>query len=99
MELNRTAGVTLAVTDPQDRFLRTDHLHKDLRGRSISGTFVTGTAQIAKFLLNLASTVVLARLLSPRDFGLVAMVTAVTGFLRIFKDAGLSTATVQRDGI
>jgi len=47
----------------------------------------------------LVSTVILARLLTPRDFGLVAMVTTVTGVLRVFKDAGLSTATVQRQRI
>jgi PST family polysaccharide transporter len=39
---------------------------------------------------------VLSRLLLPRDFGLVAMVTAVTGFLALFRDFGLSTASVQR---
>ena len=44
----------------------------------------------------MASTVVLARLLTPQDFGLIAMVTAVTGFVVMFKDMGLSMATVQR---
>lgn len=39
---------------------------------------------------------VLARLLTPQDFGLIAMVTALTGFIMIFKDLGLSMATVQR---
>jgi len=43
--------------------------------------------------------VVLARLLSPKDFGLLAMVTSVTAFANIFKDMGLSTATVQRSEI
>ena len=42
---------------------------------------------------------ILARLLTPRDFGLVAMVWTIMGFLRVFKEAGLSTATVQREGI
>jgi len=42
---------------------------------------------------------ILARLLNPHDFGLVAMVTTVTSFLRVFKDAGLSIATVQRERI
>ena len=42
---------------------------------------------------------VLARLLVPQDFGLVAMVTTVVGFLRIFQNAGLATATVQRQEI
>ena len=39
---------------------------------------------------------VLARLLSPQDFGLQGMVVVVTGFLALFRDAGLGVATVQR---
>lgn len=42
---------------------------------------------------------ILARLLSPQDYGLIGMVTPVTGFLRIFREAGLHTATVQREQI
>ncbi len=57
------------------------------------------TSQGVQFALTLASTMVLARLLIPRDFGLLAMVFTIMGFLRVFKEAGLSTATVQREGI
>jgi PST family polysaccharide transporter len=39
---------------------------------------------------------VLARLLGPKDFGLVGMVTAFTGVLTLFRDFGLSSAAVQR---
>ncbi len=77
----------------------TEHLHEDLKGRSVRGGAVTLAAQGIKFALGLGSTVVLARLLTPADFGLVAMVTALTGFVAMFKDAGLSLATVQRDEI
>jgi PST family polysaccharide transporter len=77
----------------------TEHLLSDLKRHTVSGGVVTGSAQIAKFALNLISTVVLARLLTPRDFGLVAMVTAVTGFLGIFKHGGLATPTIQREKI
>jgi len=77
----------------------TDHLLADLKGRAISSGVVTIVAQAAQFALTLVSTMVLARLLTPQDFGLVAMVTTVIGFFRIFNDAGLSTATVQREGI
>jgi PST family polysaccharide transporter len=42
---------------------------------------------------------VFARLLDPIDFGLIGMVAAVTGVIGLLKDFGLSTATVQRDGI
>ena len=40
--------------------------------------------------------VVLARLLDPEDFGLVAMVAVVTGIYGLFTSAGLSSATVQK---
>src|SRR5437667_3051610 len=85
--------------DAKERHLSTDHLLTDLKGRTISGAFITIAAQGAQFLLNLAFIMVLARLLTPKDFGLYAMVTTVTGFLWIFQDAGLSTATVQRQEI
>jgi O-antigen/teichoic acid export membrane protein len=83
----------------QEEHIRTDHLLPNLKRHTISGGVITIAAQIAKFILNLVSTVILARLLSPRDFGLVAMVTAVTGFLIVFRHAGLATPTIQRERI
>jgi O-antigen/teichoic acid export membrane protein len=85
--------------DPNEKYLRTDHLLSDFKGHTISGALVTIGAQGGQLLLNLASIMVLARLLTPNDFGLFAMVTTVIGFLRVFKEAGLSTATVQRERI
>ena len=55
--------------------------------------------QGGKFFLQMGSTVVLARLLTPEDYGLVAMVAVVSNFVMMFKDAGLSMATVQKDEI
>lgn len=88
----------LAALEPEPdlEHVRTDHLLGDLEGRSVRGGVVTLAAQGAKFVLQMSSTMVLARLLAPGDFGLVAMVTAVTGFVAMFKDCGLSAATVQR---
>ncbi len=74
----------------------TDHLLPNLRQRTISSGLITAAAQGVQFFLNLAYIMVLARLLTPQAFGLVAMVTIVMDFLRIFQDPGLSTATVQR---
>lgn len=85
--------------DPNEKHLNTDHLLGDLKGRTIFGTFIAIAAQVVKFLLNLAFIMVLARLLTPKDFGLYAMVTTIMGFLWIFQDIGLSTATVQRQKI
>src|SRR5437660_1557781 len=82
----------------EDHF-KTDHLLRDLRGRTISSGAITICAQGAKFVLNLGSVMILARLLTPSDFGLIAMVTTITGFVLAFKDLGLSTATVQQEQI
>ena len=88
-----------AKEDRKEEHFETDHLLANLKRRTISGSAVTIFAQGGRFFLSLVSAMVLARLLQPADFGLVAMVTAIMGFLRIFNDAGLSTATVQREGI
>ena len=96
LKVNRPADITV---HPQDKHLSTEHLLGDLKGRAISGTAITIAAQGVQFVLTLISTMVLARLLGPKDFGLYAMVTAVMGYLIVFKDAGLSTSTIQREGI
>src|SRR5580692_2664290 len=75
--------------------LDTEHLHADLKGRSVRGGLLTLTSQGAQFLISTVSTVVLARLLTPADFGLVAMVTAIIGLGQAFADLGLSEATIQ----
>jgi O-antigen/teichoic acid export membrane protein len=68
----------------------------DLKERTIRGGFAKVCSQAANFLLRIGSLMVLARLLEPKDFGIVGMVTAFIGVLNLFRDFGLSTATVQR---
>lgn len=53
-------------------------------------------SQAVRLILQFGSTAVLARLLTPEDYGLIAMVAVVSGFIDVIKDAGLSMATVQR---
>src|SRR5882724_781270 len=69
----------------------------ELKQRSVRGGAVALLAQGLAFVLQTGSTVVLARLLSPEDFGLQGMVVVMTGFLGLFRDAGLSVASVQRE--
>jgi PST family polysaccharide transporter len=89
---------TLPLSSAVDHFT-TEHLQADLRGRSVRGGAMMMMAQGASFVLGLGSVAILARLLTPADFGLIAMVTAITGFVGMFKDAGLSMATVQREHV
>lgn len=69
---------------------------KDLKEKTIRGGLARLMAQAADFSLRLGSLMVLARLLGPKDFGLVGMVTAFTGVLMLFRDFGLSVAAIQR---
>jgi PST family polysaccharide transporter len=87
--------MTAVPRSTADRHLVTDHLVSDLRGRAISGAVVTTGAQIVKLVLTLGSTVILARMLAPQDFGLVAIAATGLGLCRSFKEGGLATATVQ----
>ena len=86
-------GATSPARD--DRF-RTDHLQSTLTRRSVLGSAVTLGAQGVKVVVQFATIVVLARLLSPADFGLFAIVAAFLTIFELFKDLGLSSATVQR---
>lgn len=72
---------------------------KDLKERTIRGGSARGMALGANFFIRLGSLVVLARLLEPKDFGLLGMVTAFTGVLGLFRDFGLSSAAVQRSTV
>ncbi|MEL6495643.1 MAG: lipopolysaccharide biosynthesis protein [Cyanobacteria bacterium J06623_7] len=80
-------------------FFSNQNLKTDLKGRSVRGGAVTILAQGSKFIIQLGSTALLARLLTPNDYGLIGMATPMIGFVQLFKDLGLSTATIQRDEI
>ncbi len=71
----------------------------DLHRRSLRGGAVSMIAQGGNVLLQIGSTIVLARILIPEDFGLVAMVAAMTGFASIFIDLGTRDAVAQRGHI
>ena len=59
------------------------------------GTGMTLATQGVRVLLQLCSVVLLARLLTPQDFGRIAMVASVIGVADLLRDAGLSSAAVQ----
>jgi len=80
-------------------YFRSDLLKADLGRRTARSGVVTLFTQSIKFLLSISGTIILSRLLTPEDYGLVGMVAVVTGFVLMFKDLGLSSATVQREEI
>jgi len=80
-----------------DRMSTMDRVNDSLKQSTARGALFSSSAQAVSFVLRTVSMVILARLLFPKDFGLVGMVTAATGFIGLFRDAGLSLATIQRD--
>lgn len=69
---------------------------EDLREKSVRGAFFMAASGAIEFLARIGGMLILARLLAPEDFGLVAMVAAFVGFFEVFKDLGLGVATIQR---
>jgi len=68
----------------------------DLRTKTVRGIGWSATSQMAKLLIQLFVFAVLARLLTPSDFGLIAMVVVFSSFVAIFSDFGLGFALVQK---
>src|SRR6202048_3399395 len=83
------------VIDDKNRHFRTDHLQRDLAGRSTRGGAGPHSAQIFKFVFSTVATIVLARMLTPEDYGLIGMVAILINFVGMFQYLGLSTATVK----
>ncbi len=68
----------------------------NLRARLFSGLRWKVGSQTLQQVLNLGSAVVMARLLSPEDFGLLSMASVFTGIVYVVLDLGLGAALVQR---
>jgi PST family polysaccharide transporter len=89
------------VTPARDpgSYLDTDHLKTGLGGRAARGGVIAIVSQGLRFLITIAATSVMARLLTPQDYGLIGMVAFVTAFVSMYKDLGLAAATIQRPEI
>lgn len=69
------------------------------RASTIKGVSWSIIDQVFLQITNIFISVVLARLLSPKEFGLIGMAAIVTGFIAVIKDFGLGSAVVQRKNI
>lgn len=55
--------------------------------------------QGGRFAISFTSSIVLARLLAPHDFGLMAMVAAFINLAQLLRDSGIQLASVRRDDL
>jgi O-antigen/teichoic acid export membrane protein len=71
----------------------------DLGRRAARGGVVVIIGQAARISVQVATVMVMARLLTPRDYGLVAMVMSVMAVANLVRDLGLSTAAIQAESL
>lgn len=67
-----------------------------LQTKTVRSIGWSATSQVARLLMQILISAILARLLTPSDFGLIAMIVVFSSFVAIFSDFGLSSAIVQR---
>lgn len=67
----------------------------ELKQKAVRGASVTIASRLAEHAIHMISVIILARLLTPQHFGLVAMVASVGSIFNVFRDLGLSDATIQ----
>jgi O-antigen/teichoic acid export membrane protein len=70
-----------------------------LKHKTFSAVRWTTSAAMFRAILQIAQVVVLARLLAPADYGLMAMVSVVLGFAGMFADLGVNSAFVQSQNV
>ena len=82
----------------QEHF-NTKELSANLKQKSIQSGIITFASQPLKLVLGIGSTAILARLLTPGDFGLLAMITPLFLLVDSLSNFGLETAVVQKDDL
>ena len=73
-----------------------DTSHRQIARRAALGAFALGLRQVVVQLLNLAGSIVLARKLSPREYGYYGIIVFLTSFLSSFGDVGLGASLVRQ---
>ena len=63
-----------------------------MKSQAFSAVRWTTAVTIGRVVLQTLQLIVLARLISPQDFGLMAMILTVTAFIQLFADLGVSNA-------
>lgn len=71
----------------------------NIRKQLFSGVFYTALAKYSNIIISLIVAGILARLLSPDDFGVMAIATVIIAFFNLFTDMGISPAIVQHKSL
>ena len=66
-----------------------------IKEQLLSGIFFTAISKYTGMLISLVVSAILARLISPDDFGVIAIATVIITFFGIFSDLGIAPAIIQ----
>ena len=80
-------------------FFCTKDLRVDVKNRAIRGAGATIFTTTLSFFVYFFSTIILARLLTPADFGLITMVTTFSLLLQNFGVNGFTESVIQREDL
>jgi polysaccharide transporter, PST family len=68
----------------------------EVKRRASAGVFIVGTRGLAILLISFGGNIVVARLLTPHDFGVVAIGMTLVYLIGTFADGGLGGALIRR---
>ena len=71
----------------------------NIKQQLFSGVFYTALAKYSNIIIALVVAGILARLLSPDDFGIMAIATVIIAFFNLLTDMGISPAIVQHKSL
>lgn len=79
------------------RVLTSDQPSDGLGARTMRGGAIAVASQVARTVLQILSVAILARLLAPEHFGLIAMGGTVMALVGVLTELNVTTATIQRE--
>jgi teichuronic acid exporter len=67
-----------------------------VKQRAIKGVLWSGIERFSVQIIQFVVTIILARLLTPNDFGVVAIILVLMNILQVFNEAGFLNALLQK---
>ena len=89
----------MAAPEGGDRHFRTDAVRAELTRRSASSGIYAISGRVLQIIMRVGSVVVLARLLTPEDFGVRGLALPITILLHGVLNLGLHIAALQREDL
>ena len=67
----------------------------DTKKELLSGVLYTAISKYSGIIISLVVAGILARLIAPEEFGIVAIATVIIAFFNVFSDLGIAPAIIQ----